>query len=414
MAPALERSAGEFVPTTAAELARFVEENARGARQPLSPVGGRTALQFGYPLPPGTLSVATGGLSRVVDYPARDMTITVEAGLRVEELQQLLKAERQRVPVDVAQAHRATIGGAIATNTSGPSRFAHGTFRDCVIGISAVDGRGRLFSAGGRVVKNVAGYDLCKLLVGSLGTLAVVTQVTLRLRPLPETRRLWWSTFRNLPAIDVVLEKLLTSETRPTAVEVLNAKAAWQIRSEVQRPLPADRPVLCVAFEGNPAEIRWQIDTLRRELATHGALEQQVVEDAAAESLWQSLVEYQAASDDPLTFQATLPPSRLTDLLSLASDADVALQAHAADGIVIGHFPDSCTRLEDAASCVSTLRAQAERDGGALVIWSCEQSWKERLDVFGRARPQQRVADGIRAALDPCGLLNPGLLGRER
>src|SRR5262245_9105764 len=95
--------AGDFVPTTASELARFVEDNARGPRRPLHPGGGRTALQMGYPPPAETATVDTNGLSRVVDYPARDMTITVEAGLRVDELQRILAAEKQRIAVDVAQ-----------------------------------------------------------------------------------------------------------------------------------------------------------------------------------------------------------------------------------------------------------------------------------------------------------------------
>src|SRR5690606_40405915 len=107
-----------------------------------------------------------------------------------------------RILVDISQGPRATSGGAIAANTSGPGRYGYGTFRDYVIGISAVDGQGRLFSAGGRVVKNVAGYDLCKLLGGSQGALAVITQVTLKLRPLAASRRCLWGTFADPGQID--------------------------------------------------------------------------------------------------------------------------------------------------------------------------------------------------------------------
>src|SRR5690349_1697770 len=124
----------DFVPATQSELSRFVADNARDSQRPLSVVGGRTSLRLGYPLPADTVTIDMNGLSRVVDYPARDMTITVEAGIRIDELQNLLSAEKQRIAVDVPQAHRATLGGAIATNTSGPGRFANGTFRDYVIG----------------------------------------------------------------------------------------------------------------------------------------------------------------------------------------------------------------------------------------------------------------------------------------
>ncbi|CAK9046533.1 Elongation factor G (EF-G), partial [Durusdinium trenchii] len=175
----------EWLPTTAAELSRLLNENATNGRRPVAPFGGRTCLQFGGCLASNVTPISTTELQRVIDYPARDMTITVESGMRLDNLADILKAEGQRLALDIPQRHRATLGGAIATNASGPGRVGLGTWRDYVIGISAVDGQGRLFSAGGRVVKNVAGYDLCKLLVGSLGTLAVITQVTLKLRPLP-------------------------------------------------------------------------------------------------------------------------------------------------------------------------------------------------------------------------------------
>ena len=114
-------------------------------------------------------------LNRVIDYPARDMTITVQAGITIAELQTLLAAENQRLPVDVPHADRATLGGALAVNVSGPRRYGFGTLRDYVIGISTVNDEGQEVKAGGRVVKNVAGYDLCKLHIGALGTLGIIT-----------------------------------------------------------------------------------------------------------------------------------------------------------------------------------------------------------------------------------------------
>jgi glycolate oxidase FAD binding subunit len=405
-----ESNSDEFTPTTAQELARFVAENARGARRALYPAGGRTARFYGYPPAREGLNVATSELTRVVDYPSRDMTITVEAGLRVETLQDLLKAEGQRLAVDVAQAHRATLGGAIATNTSGPGRFGNGTFRDYVIGISAVDGQGRLFSAGGRVVKNVAGYDLCKLLVGSLGTLAIITQVTLKLRPRPEARRLVWGTIDTLQTIDQALQALLTSRTRPVALEVLNSKAAWQLQSELQAPLPADRSVLCVAFEGTEHETAWQDHALREELAGFRPHDLVTAEGEAADKLWSALVEYQATSDDPVTFQATLPPSRVLEFVSAASEADIAVQSHAGNGIVIGHLNDRCATALEAAAQLEPLRALAERHAGALVILHCDHAWKSQLSVFGTERGDWALIRRVKGALDPHGLLNSGWL----
>src|SRR4029079_12976461 len=126
-------------------------------------------------------------LAKIVDYTPRDMTILVEAGVRMADLAATLAAERQQLPIDVPRAADATIGGVIATNWCGPRRYGHGTIRDYVIGIHAVDGRGVAFKGGGRVVKNVAGYDFCKLLTGSLGTLGVITQVALKVKPQSES-----------------------------------------------------------------------------------------------------------------------------------------------------------------------------------------------------------------------------------
>ena len=144
------------------------------------PVGGQTKIGLGYPPTKPGQAVDLRGLAQVIDFPARDMTITVQAGITIAVLRETLAREKLRLPIDVPQPDRATLGGILACNTSGPRRFGYGTLRDYVIGITALNDEGREFKAGGRVVKNVAGYDLCKLLVGSLGTLGIITQVTLK------------------------------------------------------------------------------------------------------------------------------------------------------------------------------------------------------------------------------------------
>src|SRR5262245_38483222 len=147
-------------------------------------------LDLGLPPSRSGLGIDLTALDRVIDYPARDMTITLEAGITLARLQALLAKEGQRLPVDVPRPEQATLGGALATNTSGPRRFGFGTWRDYVIGITTINDQGQETKAGGRVVKNVAGYDLCKLHIGALGTLGIISQVTLKLRPLPEENAL--------------------------------------------------------------------------------------------------------------------------------------------------------------------------------------------------------------------------------
>jgi glycolate oxidase FAD binding subunit len=149
-----------IAPPTADAIGEIVRAAAADGT-PVYPLGGETALDFGLaPKTPG-IGLSLAGLNRVIDYPARDMTVTVEAGVTMGELARVLASEGQRLPVDAPAADRATLGGLIATNHSGPLRYGHGTIRDYVIGITAVDGRGRTYHGGGRVVKNVAGYDFC-------------------------------------------------------------------------------------------------------------------------------------------------------------------------------------------------------------------------------------------------------------
>jgi len=406
-----------FAPATAEELARFVAENARTERRRLFPVGGRTALHFGYPRSRSDVTVATGQLAQIIDYPARDMTVTVEAGMRVEHLQKILGEESQRLPIDIPQAHRATIGGAIATNTSGPGRFAHGTFRDYLIGVTAVDGQGRLMSAGGRVVKNVAGYDLCKLLVGSLGTLAIITQVTLKLRPAVEHRQCLWLAFpaesdgSGIEIIDAALERLLTSATRPCAQEVMTPQAAHQIQRESKLDLTEDAYVLCLCYEGGPEETQWQLETVERELKDTGPADSIRLDATERGTLWTALAEYQAASDDPLTFQAAIPPSKVVDFVQLAAHERLPLQCHAGNGVIIGHLPDRCSRVDEAIAVLDPLRQSCEHSGGSLAILACDDSWKPELAPLSSGSPAVQLSARIKSALDPQSLFGTHTAG---
>ncbi len=402
------QTSDEFVPATQGELSRFFGENAKTDRRALFPVGGRTALHYGYPSATPGVVVSTSRLTETVDYPARDMTVTVEAGIRLHQLAEILKAERQQLPVDVAQSQRASLGGAVATNTSGPRRFGNGTLRDYVIGVSAVDAQGRLFQGGGRVVKNVAGYDLCKLLVGSLGTLAVITQLTLKLRPVPESSTLLWTTFTAFDDVDMVLERLLTSETRPVALEVLNSGAAKQIAAEARQDLPVELPVLCIGLEGRERETSWQSETLTDEFSPFGPQKIEVITGSDASAVWSALTEFQVCSDDPLTFQANLPPSATLELVQRATQLGVAVQSHAGNGIAIGHLPDDVSTVEKAVQIITPLRQMARRAGGNLVVLNCADQWKSHVPVFGEPEPAWPLMRKLKSTFDPHNLLNPG------
>ncbi|WP_437228337.1 FAD-binding oxidoreductase [Planctomicrobium sp. SH661] len=386
----------------------MIAENFHGPRLPLMPVGGRTALRFGGAVCGSPAVIVTEGLNRVVDYPARDMTITVEAGMRVDDLQEILAKEDQFLPIDIAQSHRATIGGAIATNASGPARFGYGTFRDSVIGISAIDGQGRLFSAGGRVVKNVAGYDLCKLMIGSLGTLGVITQVTLKLPPRPHSRLFVVVRSQQLSQLETVLENLNLSATRPVIIDLLNAKAVRQLRAEARQDLPSDPYLLCIGYAGSAVETAWQAQALAGELKKGNVVAPVILEGDSAEKLWKGLTEYQAASDDPMTFQATMLPSKVVQFVDQCTQAKIAVQSHAGSGIVIGHVPDSCAEPSTAASLLDPLRQLVRSSGGSLVILNCDDNWNTQLDLFGTPLNSEPLIRKLKQTFDPANVLNPG------
>src|SRR6185295_5876810 len=152
------------------------------------PWGGGTRMTLGFPPRAGSLVLQTERLNEIVEYEPADLTVTVQAGMRLAALQARLGAEGQMLALDPAAADRATIGGLIAANASGPLRLVYGTARDLVIGTRVVNADGVISKAGGRVVKNVAGYDLNKLYVGSLGTVGVVVELSFKLHPLPQAQ----------------------------------------------------------------------------------------------------------------------------------------------------------------------------------------------------------------------------------
>lgn len=371
------------------------------------PIGGATCLDFGLPGKSKGLGLHLGRLSRVVDYPARDMTITVEAGITLASLAEQLAREGQRLPIDAAQSDRATLGGLIATNFSGPRRLGHGTVRDYVIGIRAVDGRGSQFNGGGRVVKNVAGYDFCKLLTGSLGTLAIISQVTLKVRPLAPATAVVACDVGDWLRAESLLAGLVTSRTTPVAVELLTGTAWNNLAGLSVKPTAAAR--LVVGLEGTAAEVEWQIDQLTREWREQRVSESDVFRQASAAPIWDALIEFAGNGSSSLMMKASVPPSAVVSLMQLFIEIDPAcsLQAHAASGAIAARFaqfsPGDAT-----ATIVQKLQPAAAAAGGSVVVWACPAGELTRHATFGAPPEAAAVMRSVKEQFDPKGLLNPG------
>jgi glycolate dehydrogenase FAD-binding subunit len=374
------------------------------------PIGGGTSLGSGLPPKKTGHGLSLAGLKKVVDYPARDMTVTVEAGLCMAELNKLLATERQMLPLDVPRAEKATIGGVIATNCSGPRRYGLGTVRDYVIGIHAIDGRGMPFKGGGRVVKNVAGYDFCKLLTGSLGTLGVITQVTLKLKPLPEQSAFMACVVGELDQAERILAALVSSQTTPVAVELL-CGPGWDkeptLKSLAAEPLP-QRYYVVVALEGTTAEVAWMTSQLHREWRDSGLTAQINVGDAA--DLWRKLIEFPADGDSPLVVKASVTGSGVTAMVAAFQKVDPAcsIQSHAGSGIVIARmskFPDGGL----SRALVGNLQNVAAAHQGHIVIYSNPSGAEmTHQSVWGATDAPLKLMGAVKQRFDPKNILNPG------
>ncbi len=278
-------------PAGVEELCQTVRERV-ALGHAIYPQGGRTALDYGgMPRRPGVAIDATA-ISRMIDYPFADMTITVEAGMTLSALRAVLAEQGQRVLVDAPDPDRATLGGIYATNTSGPRRYAAGRPRDQIIGVSFVTSEGVVVKGGGRVVKNVAGYDFPKLLTGSMGTLGIITQLTLKVRPIPEASAIVWVPFWNPKRLADALDQLNTSGTRPVALEFLNGSGARTVAHGLG--LPTGQGILAIGYEDNWSSVRWQIDRLKSELGRSDDIA--ILEGADTSPLWKALTDFQAVN----------------------------------------------------------------------------------------------------------------------
>jgi glycolate oxidase FAD binding subunit len=389
-------------PQSVAEIGDIVRRAATD-NQAIYPIGGRTLLHIGLPPARPGIALDLRDLSQVLDYPARDMTVTVQAGITIAQLQSLLATEKQRLPIDVPRAEQATLGGVLAANISGPRRFGFGTLRDYVIGISTVNDQGQEVKAGGRVVKNVAGYDLCKLHVGALGTLGIISQVTLKLRPLPECSAL--VTFGcETSTLDRLLDQLHATCTRPVCLDVLNRAAACEMRMD----LPEAAWLIAVGFEDNNDAVSWQVRQLIQELARGDIQGLEARVGAAGEPMWHNLVEH-TASGRRLTFKANLLPNAVAAFCRQADSLaeTIRLHAHAGSGIVYGHL-DSDLTLPQVAAMLTGLTDTAVRAEGNLVLPRCPVEWKRELPLWGRERGDLWLMRQVKDKMDPQHLFNPG------
>jgi glycolate oxidase FAD binding subunit len=377
---------------------------------PVYPIGGGTSLDYGpRPARPG-IGLDLRRMNRVLDHPADDLTITVEPGLTLGELNRILAEKRQWLPIDAPEPARATMGGIVATNACGPRRYAHGTIGDFLIGIRAIDGCGEAFAGGGRVVKNAAGYNLPRLMVGSLGTLGVITQLTFMVRPLPTHSGLVICDMPSLQQAEGLLDALGRSRTTPMIVELLAGPARPLCPLPAMPDTAAAR--FAIGFEGSAAGVQEMVSVLCDEWQALGAEGLTTLTGARVDSVWNWL------SEGPALFQINVLPSRLVSVMEQVAAALRAtpLQAHAGNGVIRIYPPSPPAPLPTGEGSFvnlvqNTLRPMATMAGGHLTVLAAPTGVElASADVWGPPRPGAALMRSIQQRFDPAGILNPGRL----
>jgi glycolate oxidase FAD binding subunit len=216
------------MPRSAEDLA-FALRAAASKQRTIEIVGNNSKRLMAGPMLPADVAISTSALRRVLQYEPNDLTISVEAGMPFAELQKLLARNRQMIALDPPFSARATIGGVVASNSSGPMRRCFGTARDLVIGMKFATLEGHIVSTGGMVVKNVAGLDMGKTMIGSFGTLAAITSINFRLHPLPEETNTFLFSFSELEAAMEKRNAILRGVLRPLAVDLISPPAAARL-----------------------------------------------------------------------------------------------------------------------------------------------------------------------------------------
>jgi glycolate oxidase FAD binding subunit len=372
-------------PQTPEELAEALCGAARGGSA--IALGGRFSQGiFGGPAVEATATISTAGLARLRTYDPRDLTISVEAGMPFAELTRLLAQNRQMIPLDPPFLDQASVGGVLGVNSAGPRRRLYGTARDMVIGMTFATLDGKLVESGGMVVKNVAGLDTAKLMIGSFGTLAAIAIVNFKVAPMPPRSCLYAASYASLAEAVAARDAVMQSVLQPAVVDLLNPAAAQTAGLE-------GWVLLVDAGGGDQVLARY-----RRELPAAAEFEGE-----AREAVLSAVREFTPRA---LAQHPTGVLVRVSCLVSQVAEVVASIEgpvaARAANGIVYGAFPG-------AAEAVKWMGNAAQR-GWKVVVESAGEDAKRAIELWPCPGGDFETMRRIEALFDPANLLNRGRL----
>lgn len=417
----LERYAVDGRLPRVAVLPRSVEEvaqvlaaaNEHGAA--VIPWGGGAHMALGNAPRRYDIALCLSRLDRVLEHEPADLTVAVQAGIALHALNEQLGRYGQFLPLDPPGGEAATVGGLLAANAWGPLRYAHGTARDWVIGMKVVHADGRISKSGGKVVKNVAGYDMSKLFIGSLGSLAVVVEVNFKVATLPRQQRTTLLAAPDVEAAARLAFALHDGGLSLRAMALLGGAAATWAEADSQRP------VLAVLVAGEAAAVERSLAEIRSLCQKRRDVRFQILDQGMDGPLWATVRRscQPSLEADRLLLKASVLPTQAAALArawreQAAEGTPPALVGHLPLGVVYGLWQGpSLADGETAARLVEGLRAVAADLGGTTVVEGCPPALKERLDVWGEARGDFTLMRRLKDEMDPQGILAPGrFLGR--
>jgi len=361
----------------------------------VSPRGGGTKMGLGNPPGQVDLILSTARMDQLLEHVPGDQIVRTQAGLKLQDLQEKLAESDQMLGMDPPE-EGATIGGIVAANASGPRRLRYGTVRDLIIGIKVVLADGTVAKAGGKVVKNVAGYDLSKLFTGSLGTLGIIAEANFRLHPVRESARTVFLEVEDPTQIPSVAQALTHSSFSQFVLDALEMR--WE----------NDRGVIAALFEGIEPAVEAQSSAATEALRSHG--ETSVLGRDDGDEFWKSFARRPWATGD-VALKIGAPPSDLAAVLDSVVGAaeragvEVRISGHAGTGVTFAGLSGEDDGLVEVVEEVREIRL---RRGGSVVVQAAPLAVKERLEVWGSGGDYLGLTRRVKEKFDPGYNMNPG------
>jgi glycolate oxidase FAD binding subunit len=383
-------------PGSTGEVRRCLEICGSAGRTVI-PAGKASWLECGNPVRSADVVLSLERMNRIIDYSPSDLTATVEAGLTLDEFNSVARRERQWLPFDPPGRSSASLGAVAACNSTGALRFGFGMPRDYVLGLRLAHADGTESKSGGRVVKNVAGYDLNKLYVGSFGTLAVLTEITFKLRPLPEMDSTVLVRSKYRGPLFLFAKKLMASELQPASVILTNRLSQDSV------PEPGGDNALVVRFMESRAAVSHQVSwAIENAGSDCHAREMSVAE---SEDIWARVADWHLLANNAVRMSVPLSTVAVKVEECLQTPFGSVATADIGTGIIRMAFE---AEDDSAIKTIERLRASAGMVGGSVVIERASSFVKQRADSWGDVGPTANLMRSIKARFDPESILNPG------